>query len=197
MKEKISQAFDNVNDDYSPIVEQARRYLKYASLIDLDESFKMGHQPWEGPYSFAVTLYQPAKKSWLGKWIPKEYQNFLLTFNGCFIHGFCLYGLPPSMQRKTPLMNRKVLECLSLQEANLSWIHGYNVDKNECFHFGGRTYTYEENVGYFIRNKTNIICARNNGEIIGEWNDFTTFLQDELEVVEAMMREKTPEDWWS
>lgn len=85
---------------------------------------------------------------------------------------------------------RSFLQCHSLQTANVYWKNSFKVDKT-FFCFGGSPYSYEENVGYFY-DGNKIISIRKNGEIVGEWNDFSMFLNDEISKSEKRMLKETP-----
>jgi len=50
--------------------------------------------------------------------------------------------------------------------ANNNWIYEYKVDE-DYLHFGGRSYTYSENIGYFFGNDR-MKSIRTNGKIIKE-----------------------------
>lgn len=203
IKERIKEKLERVPRDFSSLSEHGFKYLKYSSIIDIDGSLKIGHTPWVAPYSFAITLYMPAKKVWFDKYkdrmsksIPTMYQKFLLISNGCYYYDFNLFGLPPSLQQDPPLIDRKNLQVLDLDAANKYWINNFKLD-NEKFYFGGRAYNSEENIGYFINDNKIIQVIRENGEIIKQWTNFSEFLSEELNSAETTMKKETPDDWWS
>ena len=72
------------------------------------------------------------------------------------------------------------------------WWTEYEVD-SELFHFGGRAYSDEENIGYFSGKNDVIMSIRTNGEIIKEWDDFPRFLKEEINEAEKMMIQEVPE----
>lgn len=202
IKIKVVDTLNNLQIEFRPLKEHSLKYTEHCSIIDTDDNFRIGHRPWVAPYNFTITLFAPAKKAWLskfkkrqGKAIPAIYQKFLLEVNGCFCYGISLYGLAPSMQGSIPQIDRSKLQCLDLDLANEYWIHEFNVDKNS-FYFGGRTYSFDENIGYFILIDGSINTMRKNGEVINHYRSFTDFLEKELSIAEDMMREETPDDWW-
>ncbi|MBK8807840.1 MAG: SMI1/KNR4 family protein [Bacteroidales bacterium] len=118
------------------------------------------------------------------------YKDFLREINGCFIFDFALFGLTPSIYT-TGLLDRSKVQCFDLGTANRSWISEYEIDE-KLFHFGGRAYSYDENIGYFIDINGIIKSIRINGQIIKEWSDFSEFLRDEIEAAEKMMIDELP-----
>ena len=136
-------------------------------------------------------LFPPVEKTFLTKFeektglsIPPFYQNILLEMNGCFVYGFSLYGLPKTIYT-TGLLNRSTLQQFDLGTANTNWILSFKVDK-KLFYIGGRSYSYDENIGYFIDKET-IRSIRENGEILKSWSSFNNFLNDEIRIAEQMM----------
>ena len=89
-------------------------------------------------------------------------------------------------------LNRSSLQCHDLTTANNNWIREYDVDPN-LFHFGGRSYNDDENVGYFF-DKQKILCCRKNGELINKWNTFSKMLSDEIKIVEQEMLDEVPRE---
>ena len=185
----------------SPIREHAARYATFCSSISTDETLQIAHQPWVGPEAYAIRLFAPAKKAWFARFmertscsLPKPYQELLLNLNGCSIHGFDLFGLPPSLQGSTPLLDRSRSQPFDLETANQSWIDEYDIDPGD-FHFGSRSWTYEENIGYFW-SASGLRAIRTNGEVVGTWPDLIALLQDELPAAEARAAEGVPAEWW-
>ena len=75
-------------------------------------------------------------------------------------------------------------QCMSLDQANTQWIKEYNVDK-KLFHFGSRTQSNEENIGYFLNGKR-IQTILKNGEIKNEYGNIKEFLEEEMKVSEEI-----------
>src|SRR5688572_28743059 len=105
--------------------------------------------------------------------------------NGCFAYALALYGLPPSMQAERRLMNRMALQPLELGQADRFWKFEFAGADASMFHFGGRHYTYTENVGYFHDANGRILSVRKNGEIVGTWAALLPFLDEELTAAAA------------
>lgn len=185
----------------TPLREHAERYTRYCSSIDLDKTLQIAHQPWAAPEAYAIRLFAPAKKAWFarfrersGKAIPVPYQEFLLCINGCSLHDLDLFGLPPSMQGRPPVLDRTRSQPLDLGSANRNWIAGYATDTGQ-FHFGSRAWTEEENVGYFW-SEQGLRAVRSSGEVVGEWRDLAGLLADELPVAETVANDGVPAEWW-
>ena len=68
------------------------------------------------------------------------------------------------------------------------------LDKwKDLFYIGGRSYSYSENIGYFIK-ENEILSIRKNGEILKTWDTVIEFLSDEIAISEKQMLEKAPDD---
>ncbi|WP_157503060.1 hypothetical protein [Mangrovimonas xylaniphaga] len=162
-----------------------------------DSVLNILHRPWVARLNWGLMLYQGAQVNWFseftkrtGKEIPKFYIDFLISINGGFIYDLSLYGLTPTLYNSGQL-NRSILQCHDLTTANNNWIREFDVDP-ELFHFGGRSYNYDENVGYFYDDQK-ILCYRKNGELINNWDTFSNMLSDEIKIVEQEMLGEVPE----
>jgi hypothetical protein len=190
IKEKINNVLNNFDNEFISIKNCAKKYLKYCSIIDIDNSIKIGHNPVIAPENYMIVLYEGIIKSWINKFqnnikikIPEMYQNTLLKMNGCFIFDMSLYGLTPSLYNNK-LLDRTKLQCLSLDIANTDWIKEYDVD-TKYFYFGGRSYNENENIGYFIVDDK-IKTLLWSGRIINEYKNFKDFLIEEIRIAEEM-----------
>src|SRR5687767_894378 len=204
IQQAISTRLDALPPDLGALRESAARSARYCSSIATDDTLQLGHQPWVGPEAYAVRLFTPAKKAWIAAFkertsraIPAAYRDLLLAVNGCSVHGLSLYGLPPSMQGSKPLLDRTRVQPFDLATANLSWLREYATDP-EQFHFGGRSWTREENIGYFWSSaRASVLRAiRKSGEVVGEWRDLPALLTDELAAAEREDAAQTPAEWW-
>ncbi|GEO02950.1 hypothetical protein AAE02nite_06140 [Adhaeribacter aerolatus] len=194
MVDQIKKQLEGINTKYPAIAHQCLKYIENNSNIDNNNTIKIFHRPWLAPQNWGIKLFEPIRISWnkdfqerTNRVIPDFYEDFLKTTNGGFIYDLSLYGLPPSLYN-SGLLSRALLQCHDLTSANNSWIINYEIER-EHFHFGGRAYTFDENVGYFYR-KDEIISIRQNGETINKWYDFNGFLKDEIEKAEEMMKEE-------
>src|SRR5207302_956936 len=105
--------------------------------------------------------------------------------NGAFCFGMSLAGVPASMLGSPPLLDRTRLQCHDLGMAATSWASEYRKLPARAFGFGGRHYSYRENVGYFVAGDR-ILCVRKSGKVVGEWGGLADFLRDELRASAAL-----------
>lgn len=89
----------------------------------------------------------------------------------------------------TGLLSRTTLQQFDLGIANTNWKDEYKIDKN-FFHIGGNSYSYSENIGYFIDNNNTILSIRTNGQVLNTWDNFKDFLKQEIESSEKTMLDK-------
>lgn len=198
MTEDVKIFLDKLSNDFSPIVEQAKKYFDNNSKIRKDGAAEIFRRPWVAELNYGLWLFPPVETTWLdnfvertNKPIPNLYKKLLLELNGCFVYDFSLFGLPKSVYT-TGLLDRSTTQQFDLGTANRNWIREYDVDP-DLFHIGGRSYSYSENIGYFIDGDT-ILSIRKSGEIIDTWNTLLEFLSDEIAVSEKRMLVKAPEN---
>ena len=184
----------------SPIRTAVSRYLKYPSHANANGVFEIGNRPWVAPFNYMITLYGGINKTLQREYcarfnieIPEIYSRFLEELNGAFVFGISFYGIPPSMLSRGRL-DRSVLQCHDFATGVLQWSGDYEVER-DAFHFGGREFSFDENVGYFIDNNSKILCARKNGEILGNWSSLRSFLSDEIKTSEAVEESINPSQW--
>jgi hypothetical protein len=204
IQKAIGERLNALPAELATLREHATRSARYCSSIGTDDTLQLGHQPWVAPEAYAVLLFAPAKKAWVaaykersGHAIPAGYRDLLLAVNGCSVHDFTLYGLPPSLQGSAPRLDRSRVQPMDLVAANRDWAREYVTEPGQ-FHFGGRSWTDDENIGYFWSGgRAAVIRAvRKSGEVVGEWPDLSALLGDELREVERRSAEETPADWW-
>jgi hypothetical protein len=192
MEAEIKSYLDTLDQFWQPIKEQAIKYSDQENHTGKDGTIQIFRRPWVAPFNYGLIFYPPARQEYFGtfqqktgKAIPSLYQQMLLQMNGCFVYDFALYGLTPSLY-SIGLLDRSLLQPLDLGTANTDWIEEYRVDKT-LFHIGGRAYSYEENIGYFLDNSNNILSIRKNGKQLGKWTVFRDFLTEEIAAAERMM----------
>ena len=190
-KAEINKFLDNLSADWEPIKGQATKYFDNYSRLREDGAAQISRRPWVAPLNFGLLIFPPVNKSWLDEFhtqtnikIPLFYRDILLQVNGCFVYDFSLYGLPKSIYT-TGILDRSYLQQYDLGTANMYWKHEYKVD-NSLFYIGGRHYSFDENLGYFL-NGNQILSVRKNGEILNTWATFKDFLFEEINVAEEHM----------
>jgi hypothetical protein len=190
---KIKEYVDSLPPELSALRDLALRYLPYCSSIDTDGKIQIAHRPWVAPLNYSITLFPPAKKTWIKKFkgwhIPDSYRDLLLATNALFAFGLSLYGLTPSLQGNPPLLDRSRLQCLDIGLANQDWIFEYEVDR-ALLYFGGKEYSFTENSGYFMSSDGQVQAIRKSGKVLGRWDSLAQFLQDELNEAEATAKKK-------
>jgi hypothetical protein len=197
----IAQRLDALPDFLAPLREAANRYLKYPSAIDGHGVLDIGHRPWVAELNYLLMLYPGIDREALDRYcqrfqiqVPRVYADFLQAVNGGFFFGMSLCGVPQSMRGNPPLLDRRILQCHDLGTAVTQWIYEYNVPKG-YFHFGGRSFSFRANVGYFFDGENRIVCVRGQKKVIQEWTSFTDFLKDELAASEKLEEELHPAKW--
>jgi hypothetical protein len=59
----------------------------------------------------------------------------------------------------------------------------------KSFLFGGRTFSWQENLGYFYDSSMKVFSARKSGEVVGSWASVEEMLQAEWEESVRIERE--------
>jgi hypothetical protein len=197
----IAQRLDTYPDLLAPLKEAASRYLNHPSAIAKEGVMNIGHRPWVAELNYMLMLYPGINPEALDRYasrfeiqVPEMYAEFLRHVNGAFCFGMSLCGVPLSMLGNPPLLDRMMLQCHDLATAATRWIDEYRVPAG-FFHFGGRHFSYRENVGYFIEGNERIVSVRGKKKVIGEWTSVADFLSDELQASEELEEELHPAKW--
>jgi len=177
--------------------DHVERYRTQGIVLDSLGTLSVGHQPWRAPLAYAFHLFSAADPSWVRGFeerhhiiLPAPYREFLRSMNGCWAYSLALYGLAPSLQAGVPHLDRKRLQPLDLGHANTDWKLEYRGGNAE-FHFGGRNWSREEPVGYFMMPE-DLVARRRDGTITGRWPDLGSLLAEELPHAEALMLAAVP-----
>jgi hypothetical protein len=197
----IVRRLDAFPDSLAPLKNAASRYLKYPSAITEDGVMSIAHRPWVAKLNYMLMIYPGINRETLDRYshrfeirVPDMYAEFLRHVNGAFCFGMSLCGVPPSMLDSPPLLDRSMLQCHDLATAATLWIQECRVPAG-YFHFGGRHFSFRENVGYFIEGNKRIVSVRGKKKIIGEWDSFADFLSHELQESEKLEEELHPAKW--
>ena len=150
----------------------------------------ISHRPLIGPEAYAITLYSPLSGGDIdgyaqntGLVVSPHYIPVLRSINGGHIFELSLYGAPRSMLGNPPLLDRSSRQPLDLATANRFWRSEYKASP-DLFHFGGGSYSSDENVGYFFDIFGAVQALRKSGEIWRSWPSFGEFLSAELDRLE-------------
>ena len=195
----IAKQIDCYSDALAPLREAVRRYLEQPSVVANDGTIQIGHRPWVAEFNYMFSLYPGIESAIFERYargfrieIPEMYANVLRELNGAFCFGMYLCGVPRSMLGIPPLLDRSIPQCHDLATAASLWAAEYRVPAG-MFHFGGRHYSFRENVGYFIDKNDRILCVKTRGKVVGEWTNFSRFLQDELIASEELEQKRHPQ----
>jgi hypothetical protein len=157
----------------------------------------IGHRPWVAPLNYMFVLYPEIKRTNLAKYcrrfqilVPEQYVDFLRALNGAFCFGMHFCGVPLSMLGDPPLLDRTILQCHDLVTVGDYW----QVPRN-FFRFGGRHWSYKENVAYFFDGNKRIVSIRGRNSAVNEWTSFAKFLSDELMASEKLEERFHPSKW--
>lgn len=188
--------------DLRPLADAAWQHRSRGANLRADGTVQVAPMPWVGSEAFAFVLYPPAERAWIaafgsrfGQAVPETYAAVLGALNGCFAFGLALYGLAPSLQMRPPRINRHTLEPLDLEAANQYWAPNYRGADGE-FHFGGRTWSDTENVGYFVTPDGLFRSRRKTDGVLREWPSLRDLLAEELPAAEARDRERLAGRTW-
>lgn len=137
-------------------------------------TLRIGLNPEYGERYAACTIYAPLVQSVDRLPIPKPYVDLLGRFNGAHLYSIDLFGILEDES------NRR--RCMAIDLANRYWISEFQRLPKGVFYFGGRTFSYEENLGYFYNESLQVISARKSGEIVKSWPSVDDMIRDEWEV---------------
>ena len=188
-----------LDDDLAPIRLVAERVADADSVIDprtaaalLSRRPKIGVEAYAcvvfaGVAPDVMTRYEEIQRS-IGNRdfeIPLSYRNVLHRLNGAWIFQVSLYGLPPSMCQKPPLLDRSSRQPLDLGTANQNWRKRYSTDLNH-FHFGSGPHTFQENVAYFLDGDGRVFSLLPGAQQVSEWSSIQAFLSAEIPRAESL-----------
>jgi hypothetical protein len=150
----------------------------------------VSHRPLIGAEAYAITLHSPLSGEDIDSYaqstglvVSPHYIPVLRSINGGHIFELSLYGAPRSMIGNPPLLDRSSRQPLDLATANRFWRSEYKASP-DLFHFGGGSYSLDENVGYFLDTSGAVQALRKSGEIWRSWPSFGEFLSAELDRLE-------------
>lgn len=197
----VTEAISQLQGVVAPLKAHAARFSKYSSYVDGNGTLFVAKRPWIAPKNYLLTIFPGlsdgeirAYESIVGITIPNSYAEVLNAIGGCFCFGLSLYGIPRSMLRVPPLLDRSTAQPLDLSTAVNSWSRKF-IGEPGWFHFGDRHYSASENVGYFMTENGKVFALLKVGRKVGEWNLFPEFLSDELRASEERDNELHPHQW--
>ena len=174
LHERLAGTFAWLADELVTLFESQGGFVDRNTLnIGLDRRFGEGYA--------ACIIHAPIVQSGTPDPIPPAYWQVLKKFNGAKLFAIDLFGLleDESNQRR----------CLSLTSANRFWINEYRRLPKGSFHFGSRTYSWSENIGYFYDSSFRVFSARKSGEVIRVWPSVEAMLREEFSIARQLETE--------
>ena len=187
MHKELTSKLNSVPAEFLPIKEFVQRYSHLDSRTDNHGTIQLAKN---SKYldAYFINIFAPANEIYFSNFIsrygvsvPEPLEKFLRFANGFTFCDFTVYGLTPSMYKsQTGTLERTSLQPLDIGTANDVWKTEFD---QVGFYFGGRSYSDDTNCGYFLQDGTIFSCLC-GGVIVGQWDNFWTFLEEELEVTE-------------
>jgi hypothetical protein len=173
----------------APVAAFALELLESELPVEKESYFLLGNDTSVAPMYYKMTLWCGAKDTAIDLYesrfdleIPEYVRVLLQAFNGLSLLGMSIYGIPESMLRNTPQIDRKSRQCLDIGTANKYWINEYSLNE-KMFLFGGRHFSETENAGYFINTNGDILSYLTDGTLIDRWPNLKLFFESEVAAV--------------
>jgi len=190
----IRRFLQTIDDDLSPLRGVIERLASSdANVEPATGALRLSHRPEIGTEAYACVLfpgvcldvidrYEGVHRARLSRYldIPPFYKNLLTRLNGAHLFNIALFGVPPSMAKNPPLLDRSALQPLDVCTANENWRLEYRVARSN-FYFASGSHSSTENVGYFLTPGNRVEAYLVGEKKIGEWTGMDAFLTDELE----------------
>ncbi len=126
---------EHLTGELEPVRDLVLRFLDRGSCIDAASgALCVSHRPGIAPEAGALRLFHAVGDRVISTYeqihsitICPEYRSVLKRMNGAFLFEISLFGLPPSMCRVPPLLDRSTAWPLDLGSAQRNWAREYNV----------------------------------------------------------------------
>ena len=194
MPDGIDALLRSLAGDLQPIRAMLEKHLERGSDAKLSsDALEMARSPKTGWPVFTIfpgipePLLQTYERIHEVELHP-QYRQILGSMNGAFLFQLSLFGVPPSMAKEPPLLDRSRAWPLDVGTAQSDWKDRYTQDR-EQFYFGGGARSWSENVGYFLGPDGEVTSRRAGGMVIGRWPGFREFLTAELVRMETLQPE--------
>jgi hypothetical protein len=199
MHEEIRKLLSPLDNELAPLRQMAESLIDQDSLIDPGTGAALVSRRTKiAPEAFACVIYPGMPHEVIARYeeihsggpncsltIPDAYKAILSRCNGAYVLKMNLYGLPPSMCNNPPLLSRSSRQPLDLATANKNWHREFAPDPAQ-FHFGGASYSWEENMAYFLNPDGEVEALRKGKLRVNLWPNFESFLSDELSRLAAL-----------
>lgn len=157
--------------------------LSASDLKEDDGALIACNDPSIAPFYFGFEIWPGLEKSGIEQYcrrfeveIPDSYIDILHQANGVKLGKLNLYGIPISMLKEPPLLNRSIRQPLDIGTANLHWRKSFK-DFSSKFHFGGIKWTFSENAGVFLDDSGIIVAVLKTGEVVQEFENYEKLLE--------------------
>jgi hypothetical protein len=152
----------------------------------------VSHRPRIAPEAYAIRLFPPADESVIASYekihaltILETYRTTLRRVNGATIFDMALFGIPPSMAREPPVIDRSTAWPLDIGTAQTKWRIRYKAAATDLF-IGSGPWTPNEHLGYFLSPNGEVRAVRRGGDPFGSWTGIEDFLKAELRRAEDL-----------
>jgi hypothetical protein len=195
--QEIKNFISRISDEYK-IIKSLIINSNKDSILTNNNALLIKCHPCGEFEKFSLIIYPKAEGVFFkrynkrhSKQLPKEYQDFLKSMNGCELFGMSLLGLTPSIYKnEVGTLNRSVFQCNDIGIANSFYKQEYDLKDKSLLLFGSGTLSYTENIGYFWdTNNGQIKLIRNNGEVLIIYEDFNSFLTTETQKSKEILEE--------
>ncbi len=157
--------------------------LRTSDARALPESVVAHHDSSVAPEYFALEMWPGVQggsvRAYLARFtlsIPDSHIAFLSQVNGLTLGSLRIFGVPPSMLREPPMLDRSARQPLDLAAANRSWRLGFPTCCH-LFHLGSLRHSHSENAGLFLAEAGGIVAALSDGRLVGQWPGYTALLE--------------------
>ena len=194
MDSLIQQFVQGLDGNLSPLKTIVQQFSSSDTNFDpLTGAIRLSHRPAVGLDAYAFILYPGVNSDVIERYesihrarttrymdIPAFYKVVLGHLNGAFVFETALFGVPPSMARNPPLLDRSVQQPLDVGTANEDWRLEYKVDHSRFF-FASGSHSHTENVGYFLTPDNHVEGFLRSGNQVAQWETLEAFLAAEIE----------------
>ena len=165
------------SESLRPPLDGVRNFLlQAADARELSASIVAYHDPSRAPEYYALELWPGLTEATIRGYETRvavefadAYREFLLQVNGATIGGLSVMGIPPSLLRDPPVLDRRTRQPLDIATANHSWRHNYAANPDHL-HFAGLEWSAKENAGLFMDRRGEILGVLKSGSLVQSWS---------------------------
>jgi hypothetical protein len=181
------QFLESLGGELSFIRDVAIRLSGEGDQFDsLSGALEISHRPRIGSGAFALRIFPGADAQMIADYedihrlaIFDKYRNLLLRMNGAHIFNLSLYGIPPSMAKRPPLLNRETSWPYDLASSQKGWKRTDSQGLMQLW-IGSGPHNRNEHVGYFLFVDGSVEARLKDGSVLGGWPNLEDFLKVEV-----------------